>query len=518
MRRVFRRAIATIGLLATVLVGALVSLPAPAEAFTGTDIANIALGQVGNGGCNPGYYNSCNEDWCADFARWVWAQAGVANTDELNAAAVSFYQYGQNHGTLSNTPAVGDAVVFNYVTDGGPSHNHQPWADHVALVVAVNPSTTITVVGGNEGSGNHTQNLVAEDPNGSSAVGSAPWGQTISGYVAPVGLGSSASPPVSLVGHLSNDSYDAFARGTNGTLQQWHWAAGAWGAPTSHGGSMMSSPSAVNISGDGMDVFYQGTNKDLWHSWEVGGTWHGPQDLGMGPLGGPPRAVGQPDGTVDVFWKGTTNALWSAHYDPSAQAWSGPTNFGGAMSSDPSPVLSGTGIIDVFWMGTDKNLWEKRDLGGAWQANWNMGMGPLGGPPMGAGQSDGTLDVFWRGTNNFLYSAHMDGSTGNWSSFINHGGALSSDPYPVTTQLGTVDVFYTGASNNLYHFWAVSGTWYGPQSLGFGPLGSPPAAASPGDGNVMVGWKGTSGPLWTGAYHVSGGWDTSPVSAGGAIG
>ena len=29
-----------------------------------------------------------------------------------------------------------------------------------------------------------------------------------------------------------------------------------------------------------------------------------------GLIGGPPRAVAQPDGGVDVFWRGTDNHLW----------------------------------------------------------------------------------------------------------------------------------------------------------------------------------------------------------------
>src|SRR5208282_3385652 len=93
-----------------------------AEAATTADIANLALANVGKHACSTNslgakdYETSCTgnggypEYWCADFAQWVWANNGAGYVSELDAAAGSFYVYGQNHGTLHNSPAVGDAV------------------------------------------------------------------------------------------------------------------------------------------------------------------------------------------------------------------------------------------------------------------------------------------------------------------------------------------------------------------------------------------------------------------------
>ena len=71
--------------------------------------------------------------------KWVWENNGV-DTSGLNAASGSFYVYGQNHGTLPNTPSVGAAVVFDY--HGGGS------ADHVAIVTRVFGDGTIETVSG----------------------------------------------------------------------------------------------------------------------------------------------------------------------------------------------------------------------------------------------------------------------------------------------------------------------------------------------------------------------------------
>jgi hypothetical protein len=154
--------------------GAHAASVAPAT-VNGDAIADIALGQIG-GTCSQYYGCPYPGQWCAEFGMWVWNKADV-NTSGLNAGAGSFYIYGQNHHTLSNTPAVGDAVVFGY--------NGAGYAQHMAIVVEVNTSRhTIHSVGGNERGG---AGVVAEDGPYSWTVGySSYWGMDISGYIAPV--------------------------------------------------------------------------------------------------------------------------------------------------------------------------------------------------------------------------------------------------------------------------------------------------------------------------------------------
>ena len=173
-------------------------------AVSGGNVAAIANGQVG-GTCGSYYGCPYPGQWCAEFGKWVW-QHGDENVSGLTGAAGSFYVYGQNHGTLSNTPKVGDAIVFNY--HGGGS------ADHLALVVSVNTANhTIVSVGGNERGG---AGVVAKDGPYNWSVGySSYWGMNISGYVAPVG-GSNPCPAQiqngstgALVGVLQSDlNYD----------------------------------------------------------------------------------------------------------------------------------------------------------------------------------------------------------------------------------------------------------------------------------------------------------------------
>lgn len=87
--------------------------------------------------------------------------------------------YGKKYGTISSTPHVGDAVVYNY--------NGSDYADHVALVTAVSGGS-VTITGGNQGG---RPGHVSTNSTSSYSVGSAPWGQRISGYVSFV----AATPP-----------------------------------------------------------------------------------------------------------------------------------------------------------------------------------------------------------------------------------------------------------------------------------------------------------------------------------
>jgi hypothetical protein len=93
-----------------------------------------AFWQAGNADCGNG---NLDEEWCADFAAWVWQQAGASVHYELapgslNSNSASFYVWGVDHHTWhpagsGYVPQPGDVAVYgldlNAVT-----------AQHVALV------------------------------------------------------------------------------------------------------------------------------------------------------------------------------------------------------------------------------------------------------------------------------------------------------------------------------------------------------------------------------------------------
>lgn len=178
----------------------------------GASIASIALANVGKGACSTNsaggtaFETSCTgngglpEYWCADFVQWVWQEAGV-DTYGLDAAAGSFYTYGQNFGTLHTTPSLGDAVVFNYQGGG--------YAEHVAIVVQVNADGSIETTSGDwngdgatEAAFSSTSLVVLNTPAYLAPVNSTPavMAMAVAGFISPAPSGSMPLAAASVAG------------------------------------------------------------------------------------------------------------------------------------------------------------------------------------------------------------------------------------------------------------------------------------------------------------------------------
>jgi peptidoglycan hydrolase-like protein with peptidoglycan-binding domain len=172
---------------AAALRGVLAVPPLPSN--TGSDIRSrivaIARSQLGQGerpaGSNCTKFGPC-EEWCADFATWVWRQAGVAGIGRI-AWVPDLPLWGKRHGSWKpgyrNNPQPGDLVIFSGL--------------HVGLVERVTAST-ITIIAGNTSTNNVARRGPASPANGY-AMGPA----AISGYVSPVAVngasrGSAAGP------------------------------------------------------------------------------------------------------------------------------------------------------------------------------------------------------------------------------------------------------------------------------------------------------------------------------------
>lgn len=189
----------------TLLLSSLALAGGTASAST-ADIVSIADANMGHHACDTnsaggqGYYTSCTgdggspENWCSDFAMWVWAQAGY-DVGGLSPAAGSFGEYGSG---LHSTPQVGDAVVFNY--------NGAGYADHVAIVTAVNGDGTIQSIGGNEVTNDASTSSVNSNTYNGAVGYSSYWGMNISGYVSPNGGGSGGGPSVTGVGQCATSA------------------------------------------------------------------------------------------------------------------------------------------------------------------------------------------------------------------------------------------------------------------------------------------------------------------------
>src|SRR5581483_7891113 len=87
----------------------------------------------------------------------------------------------------------------------------------------------------------------------------------------------------------------------------------------------------------------------------VAADWSGWESLG-GVLTSGADVSSWGSGRLDVFVRGTDNALWHKWYDGSWHDWE---SLGGVLTSDPSVASWGSGRLDVFVRGLDSVLWHK---------------------------------------------------------------------------------------------------------------------------------------------------------------
>ena len=139
-----------------------------------------------NAGSHDCGNDNLDEEWCADFAAWVWEQAG-AQVDYrlapgyLNADSASFYVWGVNHGTWhpvgSNyLPQPGDVAVYGLDTASFT-------AVHVAVVTAT--TNRVDAPGVVNGDGDRTGYSVVEVGRHQSDADVKGHGAPLSGYVSP---------------------------------------------------------------------------------------------------------------------------------------------------------------------------------------------------------------------------------------------------------------------------------------------------------------------------------------------
>ncbi|WP_344447137.1 CHAP domain-containing protein, partial [Kitasatospora nipponensis] len=215
-----------------------------ASASTPSDVAALALANVGKGAGSCSTVNSSNnslggsafngscqgyagvpEYWCADFAKWVWQNNGL-NTTGITAAASSFVSAASSNGSTVHSdsgyrPQPGDAAVFG--------------SSHVGIVTAVNSDGSIQLTngdfGGTSGQGEATFAKTSRVVNESVSSGQVPvgsyqnnMGMTVTAYVTPSGY-TTPPPPAGRTSPVSMSAagdHVAFVD-TNGNLAN-DWA------------------------------------------------------------------------------------------------------------------------------------------------------------------------------------------------------------------------------------------------------------------------------------------------------
>jgi lysozyme len=229
-----------------------------------------------------------------------------------------------------------------------------------------------------------------------------------------------------------------------------------------------------------------------------------------------------------AWWNGNINSsaftldpLWVANWFVStpqlpASNWGG-TGWQVWQFSDAGSIPGISGRVDLDQGGTRSLPYY------GWPDPVALAAANVAGTPQTVSDQPGDIDVLWRGTNDHIWTlGYRNGVWGTAATDISAAAGasavLTTDPSVVSSAPGRIDAFWEGADGTVWQStykagWYGSGSWSTPASLGLGPLGSVPEAASPGPGLIDVFWIGTGSALWVDRFN--GAWSgAAPLDSG----
>jgi len=168
------------------------------------------------------------------------------------------------------------------------------------------------------------------------------------------------------------------------------------------------------------------------------------------PILGQPAAYGSADGRIDVYARGTDNAIWQrARVGGQWQPW---TSLGGSVTD--APTVAGS---TVFTRGAD-GLVSMRSSDGQWAGLGAPDGRAIHGRPSAVLDDAGRLHVAVRTRTDEIWERTRDGAT--WSEWTDLGGTLNESPTLLATS-GRVYLFAQAADNRLWQRNYVDGSWGG---------------------------------------------------------
>ncbi|MFJ5984517.1 CHAP domain-containing protein [Lentzea sp. NPDC092896] len=515
-----------------------VALVAPTASAASTTLCTGYAGCANTGRGNSDYSaNSGTSYWgmyaghnCTNYAAYRLVRNG-ADASYLRGHGMA-YEWGsqaQAHGvSVNSTPAVG-AIAWWAANSGGSGST-----GHVAYVEEVG-SGYILVSEDNWGGDFHWKKMT-------------PGGYYPTGFIHFKDMASAPNnpPPAQPSPRRSSNVVfgpsgyqEVYGRGpTDDLVHKWFvpgagWQPSAFGDFEHLGTGLGGEPTAIRRPNGILDVFARGTNGDLLHKWLTPGVGWQPspygdfERLGTG-LGGDPIAIIRPNGTLDIFARGTNGDLlhkWMVD----GVGW-GPSPYGdferlgGGLGGDPVALVQVNGQLDVFARGANGDLLHKWMVDGVgWQPSPFGDFERLGGglaSDVSVTQlANGQLHVFGRGPAGDLMHKWLVHGVGwqpsPFGDFERLGSGLASEPVALQQANGQLDIFGRGSANDLWHKWFVSGigwqpTAFGePERLGTG-LVSEPSLIQQANGQLDIFGQGTGGDLVHKWVAPGVGWQPSP--------
>jgi hypothetical protein len=210
---------------------------------------------------------------------------------------------------------------------------------------------------------------------------------------------------------------DVFTRGQDHAL--WHkygtttGFTSEWG---SLGGNLASAPSATNRKGTPfIDVVgrQSGTNEVIFKTWDPSGGWSGWMSLG-GDTRSSPAIISQQDGVINVFARGSDNAIWQRFHN--GWEWSPWMSLGGNAASSPSATSQGPGLLDLYYTAPDGVVWQRSWNGSSW-SSWVSIPTYATSAPAAFSEGPGRVGLFVRGGGQLYLNQYVYTGWTGWNIF-----------------------------------------------------------------------------------------------------
>ena len=219
-------------------------------------------------------------------------------------------------------------------------------------------------------------------------------------------------------------------------------------------------------------------------------------------VAGAPAVTAQNANSVDLFVKGTDNALWYKHWD--GTKWSNSTSLGGVLTSDPAATSSATAYHQRLCarhrqrhLVEDHHGWRRHVVQLGLHRRADSVRHRTRGLLMGLRSSRRLCARY--GRRHAGQTAYMGTSWSNWQSL---GGVLTSSPAATSRNSGGMTVFVRGNDGGIWSRDYVGGSWGNWVSIGGQtPAGRAPAVCSWGRSSrrlcTRYGWR----PVAEIVYH-----------------
>lgn len=238
-----------------------------------------------------------------------------------------------------------------------------------------------------------------------------------------------------------------------------------------------------------------------------------------GKIVGKPAAVAWGPNRLDVFVRGTDNAIYHKAWNGSAwfpgagvSDWE---NIGGVIAGSPVAVSWGKERLDIFGAGYDGQLhhkwWSPQSGWGPSVAGWEAIGGKVSVNPVVTSWAPGRLDVIIRGYDGAIYHKAFVNNTWypsltDWDSL---GGSTIGEPSIVSWSANRLDMVVRGTDNQVYHKAWAGNAWY-PSQTGWNSLGgiimSKPSMVSWGPGRFDIVAAGSDTQIYSKSYQEGSGW------------